>query len=422
MNRTILIPAILYVIFGIVSCVNNKKTSVEDQTQDSPLAEILYASGDTIMLSAQALTSYDKMMAAFDNGYEPEEDSGDIGDYLHEATPDTESFFFREPDINDTELARHVQLRYNYFAIINKINHGLEWVERVASGVVGDEENLITTRDTLRWIKESQPDLPDKFINSCLPSPKAQRVAKNMLKAYRNFDGNMDENSCVYKAFDEFHKTFMELPEIVSEETLSNFKEEFWGWYDKRRHIHSIDILIRMNMKEYQGEKLTEEQITQLERAVKCEKNIDRRTILALELAKFDSIKGAVLLGDILKSGIYTPYLLEAWISWRANAQMCHGTSSYSVIADNYFDRLRVKCLNTFLRHCQEEDDDYAKCMMENMIQCENLHRMSSLVGNEGFMISMQLAYYEFIDPRLLNDEEEKDGNTTGLPMEMTLQ
>ena len=412
MNRTVTFLAIIWFSMGAVSCVNNKKTSVAAQAIDPSLAELLYASGDTIMLSAQVLTSFDKMMAAFDNGYEPEENSGDIGDFLHEATPDTDAFFFIEPDIKETELSRNVQLRYNYMAIVNRMNHGFEWLERVASGVDSDEENPITIRDTLQWLKEALPDLPDSFINRCMPSSKVQRVTKNVLKEFRNIDGDIPEDSRIFIVADEFDTLFYDFPEIVSEEMLSNFTDEFWKWYDKRLHVPSIDELIHMNMNGYQGDKFTDEQIRQLERAVMCEKNIDRRTILALELAKFDSIKGALLLGDILESGLYTPYLLEAWISWRANVQMSHSTSSFSVIADNYYDLLRVKCLNTFLRHCQEMEDEYAKCLMENMIQCENIHRMASIVGNESSNICMQLSNSEFIDPRLFSYAYEKDDST----------
>ena len=45
-------------------------------------------------------------------------------------------------------------------------------------------------------------------------------------------------------------------------------------------------------------------------------------------------------------------YKGDAQISWRAHVQQSISISSYAVIADNYYDRLRVKVLNTFLRHC----------------------------------------------------------------------
>ena len=184
------------------------------------------------------------------------------------------------------------------------------------------------------------------------------------------------------------------------------FNDSFWDWYDKEQFVPGINSIIRMNMHDYKGDGLTDDQVASLTRVVKCEKDIDRRTILALELAKFDELEGAVLLGDILESGLYTRYLLEAWLSWRACVQMFHSPSSFSVIANNYYDRGRVKCLNTFLRHCQQEEDVQAQCMMENMIMCEIIHRMASIAGNESFATRMNLSYDMFIHPRLLEGKE----------------
>ena len=401
-NKSTII-AIICFILGTVSCINNRKAIEERQHVDVLLEEILNTTGDSIMLSSQELTTWEKIWAAFDNGYEIVEDSGDIGDFLHEATPDTKAFFFREPDIKDTELSRTVQLRYNYEAVVNKLNHGIEWYNRIASGVAGgDEDNPITKADTLEWIRESQPDLTDKFIDSCLPTAPSRKWTKKLLKAFRGFDGDGGPSTEVYQVFQQYKKNYDEFPVLVTEDTLKIFEAEFWEWYDKEQFVPGIDSLVKKKMKDYTGEKLSDGQVKRLEMAVRCEKDINKRTILALELIKYDKMYGVPLLGDIIESGIYTRYLLEAWISWRANVQMEYSPSSYNVIIDNYYDLLRVKCLNTFLRHCQEEDDYRARCLMENLIQCENLHRMGSLFGNESYSTCVALSYWEFIHPRLL--------------------
>ena len=58
-------------------------------------------------------------------------------------------------------------------------------------------------------------------------------------------------------------------------------------------------------------------------------------------------------------AGIYTRYILEAWITWRACVQMSVlGPSSFTTIPDNYYDRIRVKCMNTIIRHMQSPDAD----------------------------------------------------------------
>ena len=145
------------------------------------------------------------------------------------------------------------------------------------------------------------------------------------------------------------------------------------------------------------------------------ESDVDRRAVLALELAQIDEWEGAILLGDLMESGIYTKYLLEVWLSWRTRAQMNYSPSSFAMIPNNYYDRLRVKCLNTFLSRIQEDeeigdpgsvDTKYIRCLMENMILIQNVHRYGSIPGNDSFATSMHLAYDMFIDPRLLEEEK----------------
>ena len=196
----------------------------------------------------------------------------------------------------------------------------------------------------------------------------------------------------------------------MTEEELDTFEKEFWGWYDKEQFVPGISKLIKMNVRGYEGPELSEEQLEQfiekLKQRVLSEKDIDRRAILALELVKFSPMYGSVYLGDIIESGIYTRYLLEVWISWRASAQDYHSPSSFSVIPNNYYDMLRTVCLNTFLRHCQSEDDFRARCLMDNLILCEIVHRMGSLAGNSSFLTRMHLAYDMFIHPDLLPKEK----------------
>jgi hypothetical protein len=144
-----------------------------------------------------------------------------------------------------------------------------------------------------------------------------------------------------------------------------------------------------------------------MKRAIEAEKDIDRRTILALEYAKFNHEGGAVLLGEILESRIYTKYLLEAWLSWRANVQIDQSPSSFGVIANNYYDRLRVVCLDTMVRHCLESEDKNAECLIENLIFCEIIHRMGSMYGNGSIAALANLTYGgEFVHPRLLEENE----------------
>ena len=189
---------------------------------------------------------------------------------------------------------------------------------------------------------------------------------------------------------------------MVNQEEIDRFGERFWDWYDKRAVVPEIDDIIRMNMRGYGGKNPTRDQINRLRQAVETEKDIDRRTILALEYVKFSPWDGVCLLGEILESRIYTKYLLEAWDSWRSNVQMNHSPSSFSVIANNYYDRLRVICIDTMVRHCLECDDPDAPCLLENLILSDIIHRMDSLAGNGSFGTVAGLSNDGFIHPRLL--------------------
>jgi len=323
------------------------------------------------MLSTQKLTSWDTMMKAFYNGTE--------ADYLHESTSAEKAFFQPETDIKYTELTKVVMLRHNYCAVMNRVLHGYEWFQRISSDGSAEDDGTLSKKDTLRWILLSQPILTEAFITNSIESRKSAEAAIGLVRAYRRFDGNDDEGTPFYKAFLHFKEVFMDLPTFVTGEELDSFEKEFWGWYNKEQFVPGISALIKMNMKGNEGEKLTEDQLKKLVLRVKSEKDIDKRTILALEL------------------GLYSRYLLEAWISWRANAQMEHSPSSFSLIPNNYYDLIRVKCLNTMLRHCQEEDDYRTRCLMENLILCELVHRMGSLAGNSSFLTCMHLSYNEFI-------------------------
>ena len=112
----------------------------------------------------------------------------------------------------------------------------------------------------------------------------------------------------------------------------------------------------------------------------------------------------AELLGEIIESGLYTKYLPEVWLSYRAHLQLDLGASSFSFIANRYFDRLRVKCLNTLLRHYTETGDEKTLVLMENLVACEILHRQI-LYGNESMVECANLHHHYFIHPRMQEED-----------------
>ncbi len=350
---------------------------------------------DPVRLCDAVLTTEEGMESAF-----PDETDS----FFEETTPEAEAFYFPAADIKDELLARTVQLRYNYAALFNRVIHSYEWFQRASTGI---DDETTTKKDTLEWIRYARPKIPESVIRAALPDAGALAQASKLLKAYNRFDGNDSADSPFSVAVNRYTEALSGLPELVSKEETDRFEERFWNWYDKRNVVPEIDTLVRMNMYEYEGPKPSDGELENLKRAIEAEKDIDRRTVLALEYVKFSKWDGVPLLGEILESRIYTKYLLEAWISWRANAQMYHSPSSFGVIANNYYDKVRTICLDTMVRHCLESEDKNAECLIENLLFCEIIHRMGSIAGNSSFNDCAMLSYNMFIHPRLLENSED---------------
>ena len=375
----------------------NKQTSKASTTTETPTTLSFFedrnATLKPVRLCNAVLTSDEGMESAFP-------DSTDC--FFGETTPEKEAFYYPGPDIQDEPLVRTVQLRYNYVALFNRVMHSYEWFQRMSTGI-DEEESPTTKKDTLEWIRHARPRVSDSVIRAALPDAKAQAQARSLMKAYDRFDGDDSEESSFSRAIAEYTRALEE----IDEQEIDRFEERFWDWYDKKNVVPEIDTLVKMNMYEYKGEKPSDEQLENLKRSIEAERDIDRRTVLALEYVKFSRWDGVPLLGEILESRIYTKYLLEAWISWRANVQMEHSPSSFSVIANNYYDKVRAICLDTMVRHCLESEDKNAECLIENLIFCEIIHRMGSLAGNSSFNTCAMLSYSMFIHPRLLEENED---------------
>lgn len=354
------------------------------------------ASLEPVRLCNARLTSREGMESAFPDYTD---------DFFKENTPERDAFYTPDADIREKDLVRTVRLRYNYVALFNRVIHSYEWFQRMSTGV--DEDSPVTRKDTLEWIRSVRPKVSGAVIKAAIPDAGAQTRAYRLLKAYDRFDGDDGEGSPFSRAVNSYTEAMSELPAFVDKEETDRLADQFWDWYDKKAVVPEIDALVRLNMYEYEGAKPSDGQLENLKRAIEAETDIDRRTILALEYVKFNPWDGIPLLGEILESRIYTKYLLEVWISWRANVQMEHGLSSFSVIANNYYDKVRCICLDTMLRHCLRSEDRNAECLIENLIFCEIVHRMGSLAGNSSFNTCAMLSYNMFIHPRLLPEEEE---------------
>lgn len=318
----------------------------------------------------------------------------DDGTYDNEVTPNEAAFFVPEADIRDDELCRTLTLRYNYVAVMNRVVHAYELYNRKLPMA---EDTVLTRKDTLDMIAHDQPRYRMAELGRYIKNPAALKEAKDFLAAYRRFDGNQEP---LGSAFERYNDYYGNLPKLASEELLDDFEKDFWQWYDKRKHVPEIDNIIRLRLKG-SDTKLTQEQYDRLTDAMYGEKDIDRRAILAIECAH--QANGILQLGEIIESGIYTKYLLEVWLLWRAQVQMdAIGMSSFCTIPNNYYDMMRVKCMNTILRHMQTDPDKYDACLLENFIGVQVLHRQASIAGNESLAILANMKNMMFVHPSAL--------------------
>ena len=398
MKKNVLFMSIIAAASLLPGCGQGGTSDGEPQAEPAsptPYFEAPAEGRDTLRLCEAVLTTEEMYSKIFP--YSMEDYTADT-----ENTPVREAFYFPAEDIRDNDFTKAVALRWNYLSVLGRIMHSYELFHRLSSAV--DEDDAVTRRDTLRWLGKAGTELSPQLIREAIPDKDAQEGALSLLASYRRFDGDDRDGAPFPLACESYYEAFGQLPHLVSEWEADYFRKELWTWYDKRAAVPQIDTLIRMNMTGSKAERPSGEMLGNLRLNIETEADIDRRTALALEYVKFDHLEGAVLLGEILESRIYTKYLPEAWLSWRTNLQMEHCPSSFGPIPNKYYDRLRVICIDTMVRHCLQEDDPMTRCLIDDLICREIIHRMGSLMGNSSFRTAYGLLNYDFIDPRLIKD------------------
>lgn len=365
---------------------------------DPALIDALVCPGEPFRLCEQTLTSSDGIAAATPDF---------SGDYVFEITPAAKTLYFPADDIRDNEIVKQAQLLYNSVAVANRVIHGYDLFVRLSTDVVDTPHTLA---DTLEWVKVCQPRLPMDVVAKAISDPEMRLADERFCTMFSQFKGDSSEGSELTEAFCAVNDVFSGLDMLVEDEYAEEFEATFWSWYDKRQFVKDIDGIIALRLEGSHARRLTEEQLAHFKSCVEGEKDIDRRAVLALEYAKHSGDDGAVLLGEIIESGIYTRYLLETWISWRAHVQGDYnGFSSMSVIPNNYYDMMRVKCIDTILRHYLAAPDKKDLALLENFILVEILHRQDSVAGNQAIAELALLDWHHFIDPRLLPEKETEE-------------
>lgn len=307
--------------------------------------------------------------------------------YYYEPTPPSRAFYLPAKDIASAELTKRVMLDWNYNSVMNRFVHAYELFRRISSEL--ELENKV---DTLGIIMKIRPMVKDQLLVRALPDPTIRKNAEELLQAFTDFDGNDQVDSKFTEAYYSYSKNYESLHVIASQEEIDHFELEFWKWYDKSQFVPDFN--------KYKGTELNEKDIENLRKRAENESDIDRKAILTLEYAMFNYFNGSVMLGDIIESRIYTRYLLEIWIAWRTYSQYVFGgLSSMSVIPNNYFDSIRVICIDTMVRHCLEIEDVNARCLLQNLLLCEILHRQAWIMGNGAALFARRLANGMFEKP-----------------------
>lgn len=395
LSRILIVVSALY---AATSCFNNSGKTGTHELSTTAVIDSL-AVGYPFSLCEQTLTSVEALEAITDTTYRG---------YDRETTPMDRAFFYMPEYLKASETARLLMRRYNMCAVINHVVHSYELFCRKSSEMSyqtdDDTTAVMTMADTLALIAEDRIPVPSPLLARALPDAGDRKAANSILAAYDRFDGDDSADSPFSDAFGAYREYFATVPELASEELLDDFSEKFWDWYDKKPFVAEIDMIQELRVED--RAELSDEQMDHFRMAVESEKDVDRRTILALEYAKWDTAYGAVLLGEILESGQYTRYLLEVWITWRASVQMAFiAPSSFSVIPNNYYDQVRVKCLEIMLRHYESSGEVYDLCMMENLLIIPVLHRQGSIAGNESLKTLAELQYGMFVHPRVTAKE-----------------
>ena len=389
---------VIAVVPAAVSCFNRSGKAVPKDPSTAVIDSL--AAGEPFRLCEQTVTSIDALANITDTTSHS---------YDRETTPMEQAFFFLPQDLTESGTAELLMRRYNLCSVINHVVHSYELFCRKSSemslGTEHDSLAVMTKADTLAIIAEDRIPIPESLLAKALPDAADRKAARSILAAYDRFDGDSSDGSHFSDAFVTYRDYFATVPVLASEELLEEFSEKFWNWYDKKPYVPEIDFIQTLRVKD--TAKLTDDQLEHFRMAVESENDIDRRTILALEYAKWSEWYGAILLGEILESGQYTRYLLETWITWRALVQMTRiGPSSFCVIPDNYYDMVRTKCMETILRHYASSGDSYDLCILENLLIIPVLHRQDSIFGNESMVTLAELQHGMFVHPRVTEKEE----------------
>jgi hypothetical protein len=325
-------------------------------------------------------------------------------------TPDGLEFFIPSKDLLRHDIAQTVKDRYNYALVRDMIVNDYDWMRRKIIDLGLEIEESNDGIDTVSVAKEHRIVISDKSLDDAISNRELRTLAMDVLKTYNSYDGREDGDGTLLVKTKEWRSFSDKLVPISSQDALSRFEDNFWTWYDKRKYVPEIDSIMMRRFKAGMHPELPEEESAGFLNMVKSERDIDRRTILAIEIAPFVPSEAVFLLGEILESGIYTKYILEAYLNWRAMTQEQYfGSSSMSMIPNDLYNKVRAKCVETILRHYIQSEESYDLCLIDNLIGCGGLSRFGWMFGNGATPTLYNLRERFFLPPEILGYDYLKE-------------
>ncbi len=329
-------------------------------------------------------------------------------------TPDGLTLFIPPEELSRYDIAKTVKDNYNYVLIRDMIVNDFEWMRREMIDLGMELENPDEGIDTIGVASKHMIVIPDERLNEAISAPRLRTLAKEVLQMYNDFDGREDSDGVLFVKTKEWESFIDNMAPISSPETLEKFEDSFWTWYDKKIHVPEIDSLMTRRFEGGIYPEMSDEESSRFLDLVKSEKDIDRRTILAIELAPYVPSEAVLLLGEILESGIYTKYILEAYLNWMAMAQEQYfGSSSMSLIPNNLYNQVRTRCVETILRHYIQSGEEFDLCLIDNLIGCGVLARFGWIMGNGATAALYNLRERAFLPPQILGYDYLKEESDT---------
>lgn len=214
---------------------------------------------------------------------------------------------------------------------------------------------------TIKMMKQLRFDvIQDKRIRE-----RAKSYCQKASVAISRVDDNSTDNPFeVTNEVIPYYKKFRNW--LIKEYHVDKFgrfsKAEFDRLHNKERHIKDFKTLV--------GQREEKDYAATIARRLTASDSlsIDQRSILLLEYLTGADItrsgssllhyEACDLVEDLIRQRIYTVYLVNLWLDWRATMQVFNGGSIHSEKPDFYYNQVRNICLQTILEHIGRNPKD----------------------------------------------------------------